>query len=109
MDKVFKIKAEEIKDIVVGYGSCISTDMITVQGKKVGYMYRDDPDNDIDSGWRFMSGKESQKYMDNPKNMAIYDINTIANYSPDIVELLDAPFHSAFERNSSGELVKIEL
>lgn len=61
-------------------------------------MYRDYPDNEIDSGWRFMSGTESQKYMDDPSNLEIYDVNTIANYDPAIVPYLAAPVGSAFER-----------
>ena len=109
MSKKFKLKAEEMKSIAIGYGSCIATDMITVQGKKVGYMYRGEPSHDTDSGWYFMSGKESQKYMDNPENLAIYDINTISNYSPDITEFLEAPYGSAFERNSMGRLVEVDV
>ena len=108
MNKKFKLKAEEMKPLAIGYGSCIATDMITVQGKKVGYMYRDEPHHETDSGWYFMSGRESQKYMDNPENMAIYDINTIANYSPDITEYLEAPFGTAYERNSKGKLIEVE-
>ncbi len=108
MIKIFKIKSHEFKDIAIDYGGCIATDMITVQGKRVGYMYRDEPRNEMDSGWSFMSGKESQKYMNDPKNHEIYDVNTIANYSPDITEFLDAPYGSAFERNSEGKLVEIE-
>nr|WP_298170363.1 DUF2185 domain-containing protein [uncultured Pseudomonas sp.] len=108
MNKVFKLKAHEIKDIAKGYGGCIATDMITVHGKKVGYMYREEPRDEMDSGWCFMWGKESQKYMDDPANHQIYDVNTIANYSADIVEFLDAPIGSAFERNSAGKLVEIE-
>ena len=46
--------------------------------------------------------------MDDPSNHEIYDVNTIANYSPDITEFLDAPYGSAFERNPDGKLVEIE-
>jgi len=68
-------------------------------------MYRDEPDNDIDSGWRFLSGMESQDYLDDPRNLEIYEINTIANYDQSIVALLAAPIRSAFVRNESGDLV----
>ena len=108
MAKVFKLKPEEFKDIAVGYGSCLATDMITVHGKQVGYMYREEPSDEFDSGWCFMWGKESKKYMDDPANIEIYDVNTIANYSPDITEFIAAPYGSAFERNSKGKLVEIE-
>ena len=61
-------------------------------------MYREAPDRDVDSGWRFTSGFEDDAYMDNPDNHGIYDVNTIANYDPDIIPFLDAPTGSAFER-----------
>ena len=36
-------------------------------------MYRETPDNPHDSGWRFLSGTESQEYMDQSENFAMYD------------------------------------
>jgi hypothetical protein len=47
-------------------------------------MVREPTSRPMDSGWCFMSGDESQEYMDDDSNHAIYDVNTIANYSPDI-------------------------
>jgi hypothetical protein len=40
--------------------------MITVDGRRVAFMYREPPDNDVDSGWRLMSGFESDDYMNDP-------------------------------------------
>jgi hypothetical protein len=93
-----------------GHGGCFATDQITVNGRKVGYMYREQPDNDIDSGWRFMAGDETQEYMDDPDNLAIYDVNTIANYDPDIVPFLDAPYETAFARDpDTGQFEEVEF
>ena len=97
-DKKFKIAESNIKPLVQGRGGCYATDMITVDGHKVGYMYREKPDFADDSGWRFFSGKESPQYLDDPGQTAIYDVNTIANYDPAIIPLLDSPVGSAFER-----------
>ena len=83
-----------------GHGSCYATDRITVEGRRVGFMYREQPDNPTDSGWRFFDGTESQEYVDNPDNLAIYNVNTIANYDSDIIPCLDAPVGSAFERTT---------
>jgi len=107
MDKKFKLRAEDFKNIAIGYGSCIATDMITVLGEKVGFAYRDEPSHNTDSGWVFMSGNETQEYMDDANNMAIYDINTIANYDPGIVEILEFPIGSQFEKDSSGKFVEV--
>lgn len=87
----------------------MATDMITVEGRKVAFMYREEPDNDIDSGWRFMSGHESPEYMDDADNHGVYDVNTVANYDPDIIPFLDSPPGSTFERqNGVGPFVEVD-
>jgi hypothetical protein len=98
MAKKFKLKAEDIKPLAMGRGACIATDMITRHGKRVGFMYREKPETAQDSGWRFMSGLEDQAYMDEAENHGIYDVNTIANYDPTIIPLLDEAEGAAFER-----------
>jgi hypothetical protein len=73
-------------------------------------MYRTESDDEVDSGWRFFVGTESQEYLDDPNNMALYDVNTIANYDHDIIPLLGAPAGSAFERRvESGGFVPTEF
>jgi len=61
-------------------GSCIASDKITVEGLPVGFMYREEPDTEPDSGWRFFSGTETQDYADTAENLMYYNVNTIANY-----------------------------
>lgn len=108
MIKVFKLSAKEIKPIAVGYGGCIATDKITVEGQKVGYMYREESNYELDNGWRFMSGDETQEYIDNPDNHSIYDLNTIANYDSEIILFMELPVGTECERNEKGCLVEIK-
>jgi hypothetical protein len=107
MKKRYHLAPEELREIAPGRGACVASDMILVGGSRVGYMYRESPDIDVDSGWRFFSGEESRDYMDDATNFAFYDINPVANYDPEIVPFLGAPIGSAFERDSSGEFVAI--
>lgn len=106
--KKFKLSPEEIKAIITSGGSCVASDKITVEGLPVGYMYQEDPDFDTDSGWRFFSGTEDQDYIDNPDNMMIYDLNTIANYDPSIIPYLDLQFCCELEKDSDGRFNLIE-
>lgn len=106
MEEQFKLRANEIKVLVTGYGSCIATDRITVDGLRVGYMYREAPCDAFDSGWHVFSGDESQEYVDNPRNLAIYNVNTIANYDPEITPFLDKPFGTAGARVESGNFIE---
>jgi len=108
MNKKFYKSKEEIKPIAVGYGACMATDHITVEGKKIGYMYREEPSESMaaDNGWRFFSGEESQEYVDNADNSCFYDTNTIANYDESITPYLEAPIGSAFAKNENGEFIE---
>ena len=82
--------------------------MITVEGCRVGYMYREESQLEDHSGWTFMSGRETQEYVDDPENAMLYDVNTIANYDPEIIPFLDAPMGSAFECDArTGEFVEV--
>ncbi len=84
--------------------------MITVDGKKVKFMYREHPDKEGDSGWRFFSGYEDDNYANDPKNIEIYDLNTICNYDFDIIEFLNAPYQTAYERNiKTGAFEKVDF
>jgi hypothetical protein len=107
MTKTFKLTKEQILPLATGRGGCIASDRIVVDGRKVGYMYREKPDNQMDSGWRFLAGDETEAYMDDANNHGIYDVNTIANYDPEIIPHLDADIGSKFERRNGGPLRSI--
>lgn len=48
--------------------------------------------------------------MDDPENLALYDVNTIANYDPDVIPFLEAAVGSAFERDpESGQFLATEF
>ena len=101
----FHVKAEDMKNLLPDWENatgCIATNRITVEGCKVGYCYREKPDGDWDSGWRFTAGDESDEYMDDPNNAGIYKLNTICNDDPDIIPLLRTPAPCAFERDGNG-------
>ncbi|TJZ53814.1 DUF2185 domain-containing protein [Sphingobacterium olei] len=107
VEKIFKIKVDEFIDLVPPIESCIATDKITVEGRKVGYMYREEPYGDIDSGWRFFAGTEDQKYVDDSKNMMIYNVNTIANYDSAIIPYLSSPYGTELERIENSDEFQI--
>lgn len=107
----YHVKAEDVKQILLdweGADGCFATNRITVEGSKVGYCYREQPDGDWDSGWRFTAGDESEAYMDDPNNAGIYKLNTICNDDPDIVPLLITPAPCGFERDENGVFQQIK-
>lgn len=100
---MFKLKPEEIKDLIPLMGYCHASDMITVNGENVGFMYREIPADEDDSGWRFLSGTESQDYIDDPANSMIFEVNTIANYDSAIIPYLKKPAGTELEREQNSD------
>ncbi|MCI9267699.1 MAG: DUF2185 domain-containing protein [Lawsonibacter sp.] len=106
-EKAFAIPREELKDLYQGDGpqGCIATDRIVVEGSPVGYCWREEPgDGDAawDSGWRFAAGDEGSGCMDDPDRSGVYALNTICNYDPDIIPLLDSEPGTAWSRGEDG-------
>ena len=94
--KKFLLRAKDIRPLLQTHMGCIATDRITVDGEKVGFCYREKTDGTHpDSGWRFFSGDENDAYLDDPDNSSVFALNTIANYDPDIIPLLDSPAGTA--------------
>ena len=90
---------EENKIIPAG---CIASNKVMVDGRQVGYMYREEPVSKWpDSGWRFFAGDEDEEYTDNPDNINIFSLNTICNYDSAIIPYLDAPYGSCFVRSEN--------
>jgi hypothetical protein len=79
-------------------GSGFASKRVFQERRKVRFMYREMPDNENDSGWRFFSGAEDQAYSEDPANFAICALATVAEIDPDIVGYLDTPAPCAFER-----------
>lgn len=106
-EKKFFIPGDKIKRLIDSNEGCIASDRITVDGCKVGFMYREEPyqNGNPDSGWRFMAGDEDEEYMNNPKNHSVYQVNTICNYDNDIIPLLSSPPGTAYIREDNGKLV----
>ena len=97
------------KPLVKDDGMCVVTTAIVTDGRKVGFMYREEPAHPNDTGWRFGTGEESDEYMANPENRALCHLNCLANRDPEIIPFLDAPSESAFERNPhTGKFEPVE-
>jgi hypothetical protein len=90
-------------------GYIIASHEVGQRRRRVGYLYREEPDNATDSGWRVFAGDESQEYADNADNFAMYNASTIVEIDPSIAELLAHDYPIAFARDvNSSEFVKVE-
>lgn len=83
---------------------CFVTHRVLSDGEPVGYLYREDPDQENDSGWRITANDESEEYMSDAENLAYVSLGAVLSEDDSFRELLEAPAGSAFVRNSeTGE------
>ena len=54
---------------------CIVTNTVAKQGEPVGFLYREAPVFENDSGWRFFSGDETDEYTDDPDNFSVVSLS----------------------------------
>lgn len=94
----YKLQFEDIKDLVNPMGYCIASDRITVDGAKVGFMYREEKEDEDDSGWRFLAGDESDEYLEDTHHFMMFDINYVANLDSAIVPYLKRKIGTELER-----------
>ena len=107
----FNVKKDDMKDLLDDWdeaSGCFASNRIMIEGCEVGYCYREEPDGDWDSGWRFTAGDESDDYMNDPNNAGIYSLNSVCNNDNEIVSLLSTPYPCAFERDENGVFYQIE-
>jgi hypothetical protein len=88
-------------------GYIIASNEVARERKRVGYLYREQPGNENDSGWRVFSGDETQEYADDAANFAMYNAQTILEIDPSIGPLLGAPPPAAFERDAFGHFFEV--
>ncbi len=77
------------------------TKKVLEEKSEIGFAYREQPDNETDSGWRFFSGNESQEYVDNVDNIIVLSINEIIQLDESIKTILNNEINTAFEKENS--------
>lgn len=106
--KRFRLSPPELRPLLQNWSDapgCLASDRIVIDGRLVGYCYRETPaEGRPDSGWRFFAGDEDETYLSDASHTGIYHLNTLCNYDPEILPLLNAPAGTAFGRDEDGIL-----
>ena len=90
-------------------GYIVASNEVMVDGKPVGYLYREAPRDDLDSGWRVFSGDENEEYLEDASKFSMYNATTVLECSPQIKILLGFEYPIEFEFDQkAGEFIKIE-
>lgn len=77
------------------------THRILRDDQPVSFLYREAPDDEQDSGWRFTAGDETDEYMADVNNMSYVSLGAVLSKDDSVLHLLDHPEGSAFKRDEA--------
>lgn len=102
--------SDPVADLTKPYwAKCFVTHRVLYDGVRVGYLYRELPDDEADSGWRMTAGDECDDYMNDPNNSSFVALGSVLREDASIVDLLKTPAPCAFVRNNDdGQFDAIE-
>lgn len=87
---------------------CYVTNNVLYEGRPVGYLYREEPDHDDDSGWRFTAGDETDDYMDDSDNSSYVSLGSVLSQDDSIVSMLEREAGATFVRDEKGNFIELE-
>ncbi len=94
---IISTKHSEPDNIVDRFSKrCFATQRILKDGAAVGYLYRETPDDEDDSGWRLTANDESQEYMDEKSNIQYVSLGRVLSSTDAFIHLLGSEVGAAF-------------
>ncbi len=82
-----------VKDL----GGCIVSNNILNGKGTIKWVFREEPVNDRDNGWRFLSNIDDEDYINNPLNLSVCDFNSIKVFEPSIFLIYNLPIGTELE------------
>ena len=87
---------------------CFVTHNILNGGRPVGYLYREKPDCDDDSGWRITAGDETDEYMEDSYNLSYVSLGAVLREDDSILSLLEREVGVAFVKDEQGNFIELD-
>lgn len=102
------IKVENELNLEPYFKRCIVSNHIMKDNKPIGYIYREEPSEDRDSGWHIMSGKETDEYFEDHNNLQYIAVGVVLNKDDSFLHLLDEAVGSEFKKDEiTGKFFQI--
>jgi hypothetical protein len=82
------------------------TNCVLSRERPIGFLYREFPDSERDSGWRIFAGDEDEVYLNDPANIQQRHLDDVLNMDESLRPILTKPALMAFERAEDGVTFK---
>jgi hypothetical protein len=86
--------------IECGEKGALVSKMVFDKNEILRFAYREKPDREEDSGWRFFAGHEDDEYANDSKNIRICNVRWLVDFDPSIDEFIRDDYGAVFERQT---------
>lgn len=88
----FKKRGEKKKAVFIDRaGGMVVTKSLLLGRSKLKWIFREESVDAADNGWRAIGDTDTQDDINDSKNIAVADFNTLANIEPAILAIYDFP------------------
>ena len=91
------------KEEKMHFNFALFSNHILENNAKLKWIFREDPVDELDNGWRFLSKIDNEEYLSNPKNMSVCDWSTIVEIEPAVLSIYDMPIGTELTLIYEGE------
>ena len=81
----------------------IVSNRVARDGEPACWLYREDPDNERDSGWRVFAGDEADEYVADSANCSVLPLRELISADPGVETVLTEPAPAAFARDTQDD------
>lgn len=81
-------------EFIKNAGGSITSKNVLEKNGRIKWLFREEPIDAIDNGWRVLSDIDDDEYINNPKNMVVCNFNTLINIEPALMGIYLLPIGS---------------
>ena len=98
-------KAEEKETLNThNLGGCIITRSLFEGTSKLKWIFREEPVNPADNGWRALGDTDTEEYINIPENNLVVDFDRLVEIEPAVLAIYDMPVGTDLEYDSQRRI-----
>ena len=99
-------KKEEEKETMNTHnlGGCIITRSLYEGTSKLKWIFREEPVNPADNGWRALGDTDTEEYINIPENNLVVDFDRLVEIEPAVLAIYDMPVGTDLEYDSQRRI-----
>lgn len=97
-----KFKKAEEKELMKTHnlGGCIVTKSLYEGTSKLKWIFREEPVNPVDNGWRAIGDSDTEEYINTPGNNLVVDFDRLVEIEPAVLAIYEMPVGTDLEFDS---------